>query len=110
MDQESRQIQQRKKDHIDICLHKAVEPHLLNTHATIFTKYALPYTAMPEISLKSIDMSCTWMGKWKLRMPLIVSSMTGGEAHGRTINENLAIACEAEGVGFGLGSMRIVHR
>lgn len=99
-------IQQRKKDHIDICLHKRVEPHF---GQSIFDKYELPYTSMPEIDYKTVSLKSKFF-HWVVDAPLIISSMTGGEAHGRTINENLAKACNAEGIPFGLGSMRIINR
>lgn len=41
-----------------------------------------------------------------LRCPIWVSSMTGGTAHARTINQNLARACCEFGMGMGLGSCR----
>ena len=41
-----------------------------------------------------------------LRTPLWVSSMTGGTALARTINYNLARACQEFGMGMGLGSCR----
>lgn len=100
-------VQQRKKDHIDICLKKNVEPHK-DSHS-IWAKYSIPYKALPEVDLQSIDTSYDFMGK-RISFPFLISSMTGGEAHGRVINENLAKACEAEGIPFGLGSMRIVNR
>ncbi|KAF5224112.1 isopentenyl-diphosphate delta-isomerase (type II) [Trypanosoma cruzi] len=100
-------VRRRKKDHIDICLHKVVEPY--KNGPSIWEKYKIPYTALPEISMGKIDTRCEFMG-WTLSFPLIISSMTGGEEHGRIINENLAKACEAEGIPFGLGSMRIVNR
>jgi isopentenyl-diphosphate delta-isomerase len=99
-------VQQRKKDHIDICLNKNVEPY---KNHSIWSSWEIPYTAMPEVDLSKVDTSTTFFG-WKISFPFIVSSMTGGEAHGREINENVAKACEAEGVPFGLGSMRIVNR
>lgn len=75
----------------------------------MWNKYSIPYTALPEVDLSKIDPSCTFVGK-KISFPFIISSMTGGEAHGRVINENLAKACEAESIPFGLGSMRIMNR
>jgi isopentenyl-diphosphate delta-isomerase len=99
-------IQQRKKDHIDICLHKDVEPH---RRRSIFDKYNLPYTSMPELNFAAIDTRVRFF-HFDCAFPLIISSMTGGEAHGRTINMNIAKACEAEGIPFGLGSMRIINR
>jgi len=43
-----------------------------------------------------------------LRVPMWVSSMTGGTRIGRTINTNLARACNEFGMGMGLGSCRIL--
>ena len=97
-------IQQRKKDHIDICLQRDVQPS-----TTALENYRLPFHALPEIDLSTIDTTAS-LFSWTLQAPIMVSSMTGGEAHGRTINENVAKACEAEGVPFGLGSMRIIDR
>lgn len=109
-DEESKIIQQRKKDHIEICLRKNVEPlKLPDGSSSIFDKYLLPYTAMPEIDFNEIDISTEFFG-WKISAPIIISSMTGGESHGRGINKALAIACEAERIPFGLGSMRIINR
>lgn len=46
-----------------------------------------------------------FLGK-TLRLPMWVSSMTGGTARARIINHNLARACGAFGLGMGLGSCR----
>ncbi|MES2616996.1 MAG: isopentenyl-diphosphate delta-isomerase [Bacteroidota bacterium] len=43
-----------------------------------------------------------------LRLPLWVSSMTGGTEKAGTINRNLALACAEFGMGMGLGSCRII--
>lgn len=100
-------VQQRKKDHINICVKTNVEPW--KGRPSIWNKYSLPYTALPEVNLETLDSTCTFLGK-EISFPFIISSMTGGEAHGRIINMNLAKACEAERIPFGLGSMRIVNR
>lgn len=42
------------------------------------------------------------------KLPIWVSSMTGGTKLARTINENLARACNEFGMGMGLGSCRIL--
>ncbi|HNY01713.1 MAG TPA: hypothetical protein PKG48_03960 [Bacteroidales bacterium] len=49
----------------------------------------------------------TFLGK-TLRVPLWVSSMTGGSREAGTINRNLARACAEFGMGMGLGSCRIL--
>lgn len=46
-----------------------------------------------------------FLGK-KMLLPLWVSSMTGGTAKARIINQNLARACGEFGMGMGLGSCR----
>lgn len=48
-----------------------------------------------------------FLGK-NLKVPLWVSSMTGGTSMARTINTNLARACREFGMGMGLGSCRIL--
>lgn len=97
-------IKQRKKDHIKITLEKEVEPS-----ASPFDKYSWPYVALPEIDLAEIDTKAKFFD-WNISFPFIISSMTGGEEHGRTINENIAKACNIAGIPFGLGSMRVITR
>ncbi len=45
-------------------------------------------------------------GNKTLSYPIWVSSMTGGTAQAKKINENLALACREFGLGMGLGSCR----
>lgn len=94
-------IQARKGDHIRLCLDPGSQ-----ASADVFDAYRLPYTALPEMSLDSVDTAFTLLGK-TLSLPLIIASMTGGSEHGRTINTNLAIAAERCGAAMGLGSQRI---
>jgi isopentenyl-diphosphate delta-isomerase len=49
----------------------------------------------------------TFLGK-VLRVPIWVSSMTGGTKLASTINRNLAMVCNEFGMGMGLGSCRII--
>lgn len=94
-------IEKRKGDHIRLCLNEQSQ-----ADESVFAKYRLPYSALPESSLDGIDTTITVLGK-KLRAPIIIASMTGGSEHGRAINTNLAIAAEHCGVAMGLGSQRI---
>lgn len=95
-------LSDRKIAHIDIVLNKKVEPV-----APPFEKYALPYSALPEIDMEEIDTSVSVFEK-NLSMPFFISSMTGGPAKASMINQNLAIACEKAKIGLGLGSMRVI--
>lgn len=89
---------ERKKDHIELAFKSRIaaegldgrfyyEP-LLSAHPVSDSLPAFPF-----------------LGK-KLRLPVWVSSMTGGTALARTINHNLARACGEFGMGMGLGSCR----
>ena len=99
-------IEKRKNDHVRICLNEQVESY---PPGQIWAKYQLPYRALPEISFSDIDTSVEFMNR-TLAMPLMIASMTGGQVHGKTINKNLAIACQQEKIPLGLGSMRITKK
>ena len=94
-------IESRKGDHIRLCLDERSQ-----AKTSVFDKYTLPYTALPEMSMDDVDTSFELLRK-KLKAPIIIASMTGGSEHGRSINTNLAIAAEKCGVAMGLGSQRI---
>jgi len=92
-------LESRKKDHIDLAFKSQTgipemdrrfhyEP-LLNAH--------------PEGGLKPFPI----LGR-EHRVPMWVSSMTGGTKLAGTINRNLARACNEFGMGMGLGSCRII--
>ncbi len=89
----------RKKDHIELAFQARQEAAaidsrfwyepMLSPHPTVFEE-AEPFE---------------FAGK-KLRVPVWVSSMTGGTQMAETINRNLCRACREFGMGFGLGSCR----
>ena len=98
----SDKINQRKIEHINIVREKDVEPV-----KNVFDKYSLPYSALPEIDLKTIDTTTAFL-KHPISMPLMVSSMTGGPELAADINKNLALACQEMKVPLALGSMRVI--
>jgi isopentenyl-diphosphate Delta-isomerase len=96
------QIARRKADHIRISLEENVDfPHL----TTGLEHYHFQHTALPELNLDDIDTSLTLFGR-KLRAPVLISSMTGGEVGGQRLNRTLAEAAQAAGIAMGLGSQR----
>jgi isopentenyl-diphosphate Delta-isomerase len=97
-------IQDRKLKHVEVCLNYPVE---YTTRTTGFEKVDLPYRALPETNLSTINTSTTFLGK-PLSAPLLIGAMTGGAELSATINKNLAIAAETLGVGLMLGSQRIM--
>jgi isopentenyl-diphosphate delta-isomerase len=94
--------QQRKSDHIRINLEKDVDFKQVSTGLASFR---LVHCALPELNLEDVDTSVTLLGK-PLAAPLLVSSMTGGTPEASTINQRLARAAQAAGVGMGVGSQR----
>jgi isopentenyl-diphosphate delta-isomerase len=92
----------RKADHIRINLEENVQfPTLTNG----FERYRLVHQALPELDLQAIDTCVPLLGK-TLRLPLLISSMTGGTEAARVINRNLAQGAQARGIAMGLGSQR----
>ncbi len=91
----------RKARHLDIVLNDDV----LSRLDAGFSAVRLHHEALPERALEDVDTRAVFLGK-PLRAPLIISSMTGGTARARAINEHLAVAAEAAGVGLALGSHR----
>ncbi|NTV23336.1 MAG: type 2 isopentenyl-diphosphate Delta-isomerase [Nanoarchaeota archaeon] len=95
-------IENRKKNHVDICLAGEVG----HKRSAGFDKYSLVHSALPEMEFTKIDTRVQFLGKG-LSMPLIISGMTGGTKLSHKINTNIAIAAEKCGVAFGVGSQRI---
>lgn len=92
----------RKADHIRINLEEDVQfPSLTNG----FERYRLVHQALPELDLAEVDAGVTLLGK-RLRLPLLISSMTGGTEAAGAINRNLAQGAQACGIAMGLGSQR----
>jgi isopentenyl-diphosphate Delta-isomerase len=97
-------IENRKRRHIDVCLTEAVE---YQTVTTGLERYRLPYNALTQTNLDSVDLSTEFLGS-RLRAPVLIGSMTGGAELSATINRNLAAAAQQLGIGMMLGSQRIM--
>ena len=97
-------METRKRRHIDVCLSEAVD---YQTVTTGFERYRLPYNALTQTDLESIELATEFLGK-RLRAPVLIGPMTGGAELSRTINRNLAEAAQRLGVGMMLGSQRIM--
>jgi isopentenyl-diphosphate delta-isomerase len=97
-------METRKRRHIDVCLSEAVD---YQTVSTGLESYRLPYNALTQTDLRSVDLSTDFLGA-RLRAPVLIGSMTGGAELSGTINRNLAVAAQQLGVGLMLGSQRIM--
>jgi isopentenyl-diphosphate delta-isomerase len=95
-------IKQRKKDGIEIPLHKNVQA---KTTSTYLEYVKLVHNALPEIDYDDIDTSTKFLGH-KFSAPIIIDSMTGGTDEATVINGRLGELAEKYGLGMGLGSQR----
>ncbi|MFW5708304.1 MAG: isopentenyl-diphosphate delta-isomerase [Bacteroidota bacterium] len=92
-------MEDRKKDHINLAL--------TNRTGTVEKDYRFVYEPLlsghttPEIS--RVKLANKFM-----KVPIWISSMTGGAGIARHINTNLAMAANEFGLGMGLGSCRIL--
>jgi isopentenyl-diphosphate delta-isomerase len=94
--------ERRKADHIRINLEEDVNFRALTTG---LENYHFLHQALPEIDLSQVDTSVNFLGK-QLKIPLLISSMTGGTEQAQAINYTLAQAAEATGIAMGVGSQR----
>ena len=92
-------METRKRRHIDVCLSEAVD---YQTVTTGLERYRLPYNALTQTDLGSVDLATEFLGA-RLRAPVLIGSMTGGAELSGTINRNLAAAAQQLGVGMMLG-------
>jgi isopentenyl-diphosphate delta-isomerase len=97
-------LEQRKSEHLHINLEEDVSFPRLTTG---LERYRFLHNALPEIALGQVDLATTLFGK-PLRLPLLISSMTGGTAEAQRINFHLAEGAQAVGIAMGLGSLRAV--
>ncbi|MBX2863167.1 MAG: type 2 isopentenyl-diphosphate Delta-isomerase [Leptolyngbyaceae cyanobacterium MAG.088] len=96
-------IQDRKADHLRICLEDDVQCHQTTTG---LENYRFIHCGLPELNYDQVDISTTFLGK-ALATPLLISSMTGGTEQARLINQRLAVNAQKFGLAMGVGSQRV---
>ena len=89
----------RKKDHINQAFNARVEKDAADKRFNYEPLLAAHPVGRPN--------SFSFAGK-RMRLPLWISSMTGGTAQAGIINSNLARACNEFGLGMGVGSCRVL--
>ena len=94
-------MEDRKKDHIDLAFQSQA------SRQTIDKRFNYEPVMHPHPESETEFESFPFMGKMQ-KVPLWVSSMTGGTKQAKAINENLARVCKEFGIGMGLGSCRIL--
>ena len=95
--------QQRKKEHLELCLDTE---SVSSPSSTGLEAYRFIHNALPELDIDEIDISATFLDK-RLSAPVLISSMTGGFDLARKVNRNLAAAAQMLGLAMGVGSQRV---
>lgn len=98
----SRTTTSRKKQHVDIVLSRDVG---FRGKTTGLERLEFVHNALPEICLSEIDTTAKFLGK-PLKLPFMVSCMTGGYTGALRINRDLAETCQEYGIALGVGSQR----
>lgn len=94
---------QKKNDHLDLVLRRLKEQGIFNYD---LNEYRFEHNALPEIDFNEVDTSVKFLGK-SLKLPLIISSITGGTEKARKINKALAELASDFEIGFSVGSQRV---
>ncbi len=92
-------MEERKNSHIKLALNSQTLKDTLDDRFDYEPMFSPHPTGQPE--------PFEFLGK-KQKVPLWISSMTGGTKMAGIINRNLARACHEFGMGMGLGSCRII--
>lgn len=102
---EAEEIARRKGEHLQLAAEGDVE-----TRSTAgWEDVHLVHDALPKIDAKDIDLSTRFL-RHTLRLPLVISGMTGGHGRAIAVNELLARVAERSGVAMGVGSQRAALR
>lgn len=97
------ETQIRKADHLRICLDENVQCRQVTTG---LERYRFTHCCLPEIDRSDIDLTTNFLGR-SLGAPLLISSMTGGTDHAKTINQRLAKVAQHYRLAMGVGSQRV---
>ena len=92
-------MENRKKDHINQAFNARIEKDAADKR----------FNYEPLLAAHPIDKPTPFSFAGKtMRLPLWISSMTGGTGQAGNINRNLARACNEFGLGMGVGSCRVL--
>jgi isopentenyl-diphosphate delta-isomerase len=98
-------VEARKAEHLQVTAARDVNTKVGPGWSDIH----LIHEALPELDLEAIDISVQVLGR-RLRVPLVISAMTGGHAMAHAVNAVLARAAERHGLAMGVGSQRAALR
>ncbi len=92
-------MEERKKKHIELAFQSQISKSDIDTR--------FDYEPLLSAHPTSEDREFLFLGKY-FKVPVWISSMTGGTQMAGRINRNLAKVCREFGMGMGLGSCRIL--
>ena len=94
-------ITSRKDQHLDVVLSGRGR----HARSAGFDDIRFVHEALPDVDHDKIDLGADFLG-YRLKAPLLISSMTGGPARAESINARLAEAAQALGIALAVGSQR----
>lgn len=100
------EIINRKLSHFELCAHHEVE---FRNKTTLLESVELVHQPLTETALEDIDLSVEVLGK-RLRYPLVITGMTGGAEEVGVFNREIAALADRLGIGFAVGSQRVMLR
>jgi isopentenyl-diphosphate delta-isomerase len=105
MSERAEEIERRKGEHLTIASGEGVETRI----GAGWDDVHLVHDALPRVDAAHVDLSIDLLGH-RLRLPLVITGMTGGHQAAREVNRVLAAAAESFGLAFGVGSQRAALR
>lgn len=101
---EAQEIIRRKQSHFDLCAQQDVE---FKQKTTWLEHVELVHQPLTETLLDELDLRVEVVGK-TLAAPLIITGMTGGTPDAGKFNKEVAAVADRLGLGFGVGSQRVM--
>ncbi|MEM9177272.1 MAG: type 2 isopentenyl-diphosphate Delta-isomerase, partial [Myxococcota bacterium] len=92
----------RKQEHVAICVNASVE---CSENDTLLGDVHFLHDALPELGLDDVDLRTRFLGH-PLRLPLMITGMTGGHPDVDRVNRDLAETAQRHGLAMGVGSQR----
>lgn len=102
----STEIIHRKISHFELCAHQEVE---FRHKTTLLEDVELIHQPLTETRLEDLDLNVEVLGK-RLSYPLVITGMTGGAEEVGVFNREIAALADRLGIGFGVGSQRVMLR
>lgn len=97
-----KQIYSRKREHLQIVNNEPIHFHDITTG---FERFHFIHNALPEIDFRDVNIQTDFLG-YRLKAPLMISSISGGDDESQALNGDLAEAANRAGIALTLGSIR----